>query len=99
MPEAARRCANSEAPTTLGRTGLEVSRIGLAGGYGVPAAAVEKAFHEYGVNYFYWGSIRRGPMAAAIREIASDRRDQLVVLLQSYSRVGGLLGHFVERVD
>ena len=36
-------------------------------------------------------------MASAIREIASDRRDQLVVLLQSYSRVGKLLSVFVER--
>ncbi len=39
---------------TLGRTGLRVSRIGLAGGYGVPAAAVERAVEEYGINYFYW---------------------------------------------
>jgi len=30
-----------------------VSRIGLASGYGVPAAAIEKAFHEYGINYLY----------------------------------------------
>jgi hypothetical protein len=29
----------------FGRTGLMVSRIGLASGYGVPAAAIEKAFH------------------------------------------------------
>ncbi len=39
--------------TTLGRTGLQVSRIGLAGGYKVPAAAVEMAFNDYGINYFY----------------------------------------------
>ena len=37
----------------FGRTGLMVSRIGLASGYGVPTAAIEKAFHEYGVNYFW----------------------------------------------
>ena len=37
----------------LGRTGLMVSRIGLASGYGVPAAAIEKASHEYGINYLY----------------------------------------------
>ena len=35
----------------LGRTGLMVSRIGLASGYGVPAAAIEKTSHEYGINY------------------------------------------------
>jgi hypothetical protein len=28
-----------------------VSRIGLAGGFGVPTVAIEKTFHEYGVNY------------------------------------------------
>jgi hypothetical protein len=36
--------------TKLGRTGLEVSRLGIGSGYGVPAAAVERAFHEHGVN-------------------------------------------------
>jgi hypothetical protein len=35
----------------LGKTGLMVSRIGLASGCGVPAAAIEKAFLEYGINY------------------------------------------------
>jgi hypothetical protein len=35
----------------LGRTGLMVSRIELASGYGVPAAAIEKTSHEYGINY------------------------------------------------
>ena len=39
----------------LGRTGLEVSRLGIGSGYGIPAAAVEKAFHEKGINYLYWG--------------------------------------------
>jgi hypothetical protein len=29
----------------FGRTGLKVSRMGLASGYGVPAAAIEKSFH------------------------------------------------------
>jgi hypothetical protein len=37
----------------FGRTGLMVSRIGLASGFGAPTAAIEKAFHEYGVNYFW----------------------------------------------
>lgn len=34
-----------------GRTGLEVSRMGLAAGYGISAKAVEKASHEFGVTY------------------------------------------------
>ena len=40
-------------PRILGRTGLQVGRMGIAASYGVPAAAVERAF-EHGVNYFYW---------------------------------------------
>ncbi|MHC4819936.1 MAG: aldo/keto reductase [Planctomycetota bacterium] len=42
-----------KARAPLGKTGLRLSRIGLASGYGVPAAAIEKAFHEYGVNYLH----------------------------------------------
>ena len=38
---------------SFGRTGLMVIRIGLAQAYGVPAAAIEKAFHKYGITYFY----------------------------------------------
>ena len=46
---------------TLGRTGLEVGRLGMAASYGVPARAVEQAF-ERGVNYLYWGTFRRGAL-------------------------------------
>lgn len=81
---------------TLGRSGLEVSKLGLGASYPAPASAYLEAF-ERGVNYFYWGSYRSRPMADAIRGIARTRRDQLVVVLQSYSRVGPLLEHFVER--
>jgi aryl-alcohol dehydrogenase-like predicted oxidoreductase len=81
---------------TLGRSGLAVSKLGLGASFGAPASAYLEAF-DRGVNYFYWGSIRRSAMQRAIREIARDRREQLVVVLQSYSRVGGLLTRFVER--
>ncbi|MBK7578647.1 MAG: aldo/keto reductase [Myxococcales bacterium] len=71
----------------FGRTGLHVGRLGVASGYGVPAAALEEAF-ERGVNYFYWGSRRTAEMATAIRNIAKRDREALVVCLQSYSRAG-----------
>jgi aryl-alcohol dehydrogenase-like predicted oxidoreductase len=80
----------------LGRTGLRVSKLGLGSSFKAPAEAYLEAF-ERGVNYFYWGSIRRGPMAGAIREIARRDRDDLVVTVQSYSRLGGLLTLSVER--
>jgi len=36
--------------TVLGRTGLQVGRLGVAASYGVPGTALEWAF-ERGVNY------------------------------------------------
>lgn len=83
---------------TLGRSGLSVAKLGLGSSFMAPTSSYLEAF-DRGVNYFYWGSIRREQMGAAIREIGSDgaRRDQLVVMLQSYSRVGSLLTFFVER--
>jgi aryl-alcohol dehydrogenase-like predicted oxidoreductase len=80
----------------LGRTGLEVGRLGVAAGYGVPAAALEEAF-EHGVNYFYWGSRRTQQMAEAVRHIAQKRREGLVTCVQSYSRLGFWVTRSVEK--
>jgi hypothetical protein len=55
-------------PTTLGRTGLKVGRLGVSASYGMPAAAVEMAF-ERGMNYLYWGSLRHGAFADALRHL------------------------------
>jgi aryl-alcohol dehydrogenase-like predicted oxidoreductase len=84
-------------PTTLGRTGLRVARLGIGASYGAGAASIERAFHDYGVNYFYWGSMRRGGMRKAIRTLAPAHRDDIVVALQSYDRTGPLMKLFVER--
>jgi len=81
--------------TVLGATGLRVGRLGVAASYGVPAPAVEAAF-ERGVNYFYWGTFRRSGFGQAIRNLASQR-DQMVVVIQSYSRVAGLMAWSLER--
>jgi aryl-alcohol dehydrogenase-like predicted oxidoreductase len=78
----------------LGRTGLEVGRLGMAASFGVPAAAVEGAF-ERGANYLYWGTFRRGGFGQALRNLR-PRRDHMVLVLQSYSRVAALLGLSVE---
>ncbi len=70
----------------LGRSGLTVGPLGVAGGYGVGARALRAAF-DRGVTYFYHGSRRNPGMATAIQEIAaSGQRDRLVVVLQSYTR-------------
>src|SRR5260370_15426003 len=76
--------------TTLGRTGLDVCRLGLAASYGCPAAAVEQAF-ERGVNYLYWGSMRKGGFADGLRNLRSQR-ERVALVIQSYSRVARLVG-------
>ena len=81
----------------FGRTGLMVSRIGLASGYGMPSAAIEKAFHEYGVNYFYLSMLHRGNMVQAIRNLAPRYRDELRIVLARPTRGGYVLRSFVER--
>lgn len=80
----------------LGRSGLPVAKLGLGSSFGAPTSSYREAF-DRGVNYFYWGSIRRSAMGDAIREIARDQRERLVVVLQSYSRSKLLLTPFVER--
>jgi aryl-alcohol dehydrogenase-like predicted oxidoreductase len=79
----------------LGRTGLEVGRIGIAASYGAPTKAVEQAF-ERGVNYLYWGTFRRGAFGQALRNL-KPRRDRMVLVLQSYSRMAALMQLSVER--
>ncbi|MBN2223396.1 MAG: aldo/keto reductase [Deltaproteobacteria bacterium] len=74
--------------TILGRTGLSVSRLGLAGGYGVPAAAVERAFHEYGINYFYWSTPRKSGMGDGLKNLVSSNRKDIVIVLQTYDHLG-----------
>lgn len=78
------------APRVLGRSGLTVGRLGLSSGYGGSARGFEMAF-ERGCNYFYWGSVRKDGMGAAIRNLAPRHRERLVIVLQSYSRFGVLL--------
>jgi aryl-alcohol dehydrogenase-like predicted oxidoreductase len=69
----------------LGRTGLEVSRLGIGSAYGVSERACRMAF-DAGVNYFFWGSVRTPGMGQAIQDISRTQRDQLVVVLECYVR-------------
>jgi len=75
----------------LGRSGLQVCPLGVAGGYGVEERALLEAF-ERGANYWYHGSLRCQGMSAAVRSVTrAGKRDGLVVVLQSYSRWAWLL--------
>ena len=81
----------------LGRTGLKVGRLGVAASYGAPTRSFEEAF-EKGCNYFYWGSMRKDNMRQAILNICGQgKRDDLVILLQSYSRSALLMEVFLKK--
>ena len=81
----------------LGRTKLQVSRIGLGSSYGIGADAVQEAYEEKGVNYLYWGSLRKDGFGEGIRRLAQRRRDDLVIVIQSYARLGSWLTRSFER--
>jgi len=81
----------------LGRSGLEIGRLGIASGYGAPTEAFEEAYDK-GCNYFFWGSLRRSSMANAIKNIsAKGQRDKLVVVIQVYSRIASMMAGSLER--
>ncbi|MHC4471967.1 MAG: aldo/keto reductase [Planctomycetota bacterium] len=74
-----------------------VSRIGLASGYGVPTAAIEKAFHEYGVNYLWVSFLMPRHMVRAIRNLAPRYRDELCIVLAQPAFTSFFLQRYVER--
>jgi aryl-alcohol dehydrogenase-like predicted oxidoreductase len=81
--------------TLLGRTGLEVGRLGVASGYGAPGTALESAF-ERGVNYIFWGTRRGDSFGAALKRLRTQR-ERFVLVLESYTRVARLLSWSLER--
>jgi aryl-alcohol dehydrogenase-like predicted oxidoreductase len=98
-------------PTTLGRTGLKVGRLGIASGYWAPPEAIELAF-ERGCNYLTWGTFIRGRsphLREAVRRIvANGQRDRLALAMFSYAHmpaftealfVRGLKAIAIERAD
>ena len=82
-------------PRVLGRTGLAVGPLGLSSSYGLPARALEMAF-ERGMNYLYWGSLRRESFAQGLRNLR-PQRNKMVLVVQSYSRLGSLTRWSVEK--
>ena len=82
----------------FGKTGLMVSRIGLASGYGVPTAAIEKAFHEYGINYLWVSFLIRGRgIMRAVHNLAPRHRDNLCIMLSLPASASYFLQSYVER--
>lgn len=69
----------------LGRSGLRVGRIGIGTSSGLTPGDVEEAV-DRGINYLYWGSLRKEAFGKAIRHVAKRRRDDVVIVVQSYTR-------------
>lgn len=81
----------------LGRTGLQVSRLGLAGGYGIDAATVERAYHEHGINYFYHSTPRKKGMQEGLKNLVKTNRRDMVLVLQSYDHLGSFLNRSIQK--
>jgi aryl-alcohol dehydrogenase-like predicted oxidoreductase len=85
---------------SLGRTGLQVGRLGISSSYGAPAKAFEEAF-DRGCNYFSWGTFIKGrsaEMKKAIRNIVTrGHRDALIVSMLSYAHNSFLTEIFFSR--
>jgi len=82
-------------PILLGQTRLRVSRLGIGSSSVGDERFVEEAV-EQGVNYLYWGSIRRPAFGRALRHVARRNREGVVLTVQSYSRMASLLAPSVE---
>jgi predicted aldo/keto reductase-like oxidoreductase len=86
--------------TTLGKTGLEVGRLGISSSFGAPCQAFEEAFDK-GCNYFSWGTFIKGrssKMKQAVKNIIGQgKRDQLVLSVWSYSHSSLLMEPLLER--
>ncbi|MGE4608322.1 MAG: aldo/keto reductase [Myxococcota bacterium] len=80
----------------LGQTGLRVSRLGIGSSFTRDSAFIEEAVDQ-GVNYLYWGSIRRPAFGRAIKNVARKNREGVVLTVQSYTRVAALMAPSIER--
>ena len=76
--------------------GLDVSALGIASSYGLSAADVERAF-ERGINFLFWGSLRKGDFGRGVRAVAQKHRERAVIAIQSYSRFGWAMRWSVNR--
>jgi len=64
---------------SFGASGLRAAPLGLAGSYGIDARSVERAFHELGVNYFFFTSRDAGMRDGLRNLIVAGHRDAIVI--------------------
>ena len=86
--------------TILGRTKLEVGRLGIASSVGADTASYEEAC-ERGCKYCTWGTFskgRSGQMRDAIRNIKNKgKREELIVAMLTYAHNAFLTEKFFIR--
>lgn len=63
--------------TVLGKTGLNVSRMGIGGAYGISGDASMRAF-ELGLNYFFWMPAWER-LTDGLRQLVRTHRDEIVI--------------------
>ncbi|HEY1959205.1 MAG TPA: aldo/keto reductase [Polyangiaceae bacterium] len=64
---------------SFGHAGLRAAPLGLSGTYGLDGKGVERAFHELGVNYFFFTGKDDGMRAGLRALIAAGHRDEIVI--------------------
>lgn len=64
---------------------MQTARLGIGSSFDAPASAIEEAF-ERGINYLYWGTVRRPEFARAMVNLSKRHRDELILTIQSYSK-------------
>lgn len=71
--------------TILGKTGLEVTRLGIGAGYGLSATNVSYAFDK-GINFFFWAPFLLGyiPVSRNLKKILPGYRDKIVFATATY---------------
>ncbi len=83
----------------LGKTSMEVARIGISSSFGADTDVFSAAF-ERGCNYFTWGTFIKGRSASFktfVKQISADgRRNEMLIGLLSYSHSGLLGDHFLK---
>lgn len=86
-----------EKRVTFGKTGRQICPIGISASYGLSADGVEEAV-DHGVNYIYFGSMRRKSFGDGLRRVIKKSRDDLIIVLQTYLRIfSGLQTWDIER--
>jgi aryl-alcohol dehydrogenase-like predicted oxidoreductase len=76
----------------LPKTEIMSSALGLGSSFGLEASDIEHAYGR-GLNYFYFGSARRPGFARGVRSLVKQgQRDELVLVVQTYTRAASLMG-------